>query len=72
MTSNGDESLRHGPEGLSMPPPERRGRVRLTLSPAEERRRIKALERKERMLVEDMPIAGGPAGNDQCGSAAAR
>ena len=58
MTSNGDESLRHGPGGLSMSPTERRGRVRLTLSPAEERRRIKVLERKEQMLTEDIRIAG--------------
>ena len=59
MTSNGDdESLRHGPAGLSMPPTERRGRVRLTLSPAEEKRRTKTLERKEQMLVEDIRMAG--------------
>ena len=30
MTSSGDESLRHGPGGLSMSPGERRGRVRRT------------------------------------------
>ena len=41
-----------------MSPTERRGRVRLTLSPAEEKRRTKALERKERMLTEDIRIAG--------------
>ena len=58
MTSDGDESLLHGPEGLSMAPGERRGRVRLTLSPAEEKRRTKALERKEQMLTEDIRIAG--------------
>ena len=44
--------------GLSMAPSDRRGRVRLSLSPAEERRRIKALERKEQMLTEDIHIAG--------------
>ena len=57
MTSNDDESLRHGPEGLSMSPGERRGRVRLTLSPAEEKRRTKELERKEQMLIADLSIA---------------
>ena len=58
MTSNGDDHLRHSPAGLSMSLTERRGRVRLSLSPAEERRRTKALERKERMLTEDIRIAG--------------
>ena len=58
MMSNDEESLRHGPEGLSMSPGERRGRVRFTLSPAEEKKRIKALERKERMMAEDISIAG--------------
>ena len=58
MTSNGDDHLRHSPAGLSMSLTERRGRVRLSLSPAEERRRIKALERKEQMLTEDIRIAG--------------
>ena len=53
-----DESLRHGPEGLSMSPGEQRGRVRLTLSPSEEKKRTKALERTERMLSEDIRIAG--------------
>ena len=50
--------MRHGLAGLSMSPTERRGRVRFTLSPAEERRRLKALERKEQMLTEDIRIAG--------------
>ena len=58
MTSNSDESLRHGPEGLSMSPSERRGRVRFTLSPAEVKRRTKELERKEQMLTADIRIAG--------------
>ena len=56
--STGDESLRHGPGGLSMSPGERRGRVRYTLSPAEEKKRIKALERKGQMLTEDIHMAG--------------
>ena len=58
MTSKDDESLRHGAGGLSMSPTERQGRVRLTVSPAEEKRRLKALERKEQMLTEDIRIAG--------------
>ena len=58
MTSNGEESLRHGPEGLSMWPGERRGRVRHTVSPAEEKTHTKALERKEQMLTADIRIAG--------------
>ena len=56
--SSDDESLCHGPEGLSMSPGEQRGRVRLTLSPSEEKKRTKALERTERMLSEDIRIAG--------------
>ena len=58
MPTNDDESLRHGPEGLSMSPGERRGRVRYTMSPAEEKKRTKALERTEQMLTEDLRIAG--------------
>ena len=56
--SSDDESLRHGPEGLSISPGERRGRVRYTMSPAEEKKRTKGLERKEQMLAEDISIAG--------------
>lgn len=58
MTTNDDENLRHGPEGLSMWPTERRGRVRHTMSPAEEKRRTVELERTEQMLIEDLRIAG--------------
>ena len=58
MTSNRDESLRHGPEGLSMSPSERRGRVRHTMSPAEEKRLTVELERTEQMLTADIRIAG--------------
>ena len=57
-TSNGDDRLRQAPGELSMSPTQRRGRVRLTLSPAEEKKRIKALERKEQMLTEDIRMAG--------------
>ena len=45
------------PGGLSMSPGDRRGRVRLSLSPAEERRRMKALEQKEQMLTSDPRMA---------------
>ena len=59
MAANDDDQrLRQGPEGLSISPANRRGRVRHTLSPAEEKRRTKILERKERMLTEDIRIAG--------------
>ena len=59
MAANDDDQrLRIGPEGLSMPPGSRRGRVRLTLSPAEERKRRKELERTEQMLTEDVRMAG--------------
>ena len=58
MAANDDDQrLRIGPEGLSMPPGSRRGRVRLTLSPAEERKRLKELERTEQMLTQDLRMA---------------
>ena len=60
MSSKDDQPLRHGPEGLSMSPTERRGRVRRSMSSAEERRRLKALERDEWMLTEDLRMAGPP------------
>ena len=50
-----------GPGGLSMPPGDRRGRVRLSLSPAEEKRRTKALETKEQMLASDLRSGAGVA-----------
>ena len=58
MTPNEDNACEPGPEGLSMSPSDRRGRVRLSLSPAQERRRLKALECKEQMLTEDIRVAG--------------
>ena len=58
MAANDDDHrLRQGPDGLSIAPANRRGRVRLSLTPAEERRRLVELERTEQMLTEDLRMA---------------